>query len=60
MEDKKYVYVVVRYRCIAWNDESDVDSVFESEEDAKDYCERSQREHKKTAFVYFKVEFNKK
>lgn len=59
MEDKKYVYVVVRYRCIAGYDENDVDCVFESEKDAKDYCEKSQMEHKKTAFVPFKVEFKK-
>lgn len=55
MESKKNVYVVIRTRCIAWNYEDDVDRVFESEEDAKDYCERAQIEHKKTAFVYYKV-----
>lgn len=60
MENKKYVYVVVTTRCIAWNYERDVDCVFESEKDAEDYCEKGQREHKKTAFTYYKVEFNKK
>lgn len=60
MEDKKYVYVVVTHQYIAWNLEHNVDCVFESEKDAKDYCERAQMEHKKTSFVYYKVEFNKK
>ena len=57
MESKKNVYVVIRTRCIAWNYEHHVDRVFESEKDAKDYCEKAHIEHKnkKTGFVYYKV-----